>query len=187
MRKLYCYVDETGQDTKGQFFLVAVVLTGPEREELRNILVKIEASTNKGNKKWSKTPIAQKNAYLQSVLKLRLLHKKIFYAEFVQTTDYLGCVIIAVAKGIKQKVTDDYKATVLIDGLDKAQRKIVGARLRRAHIRIDKVRGLREQSDELIRLADAIAGFVRAGLEGKSSVLNFYQMALRQGIIKKLQ
>ena len=26
--KLYCYVDETGQDTQGCLFLVAVVVTG---------------------------------------------------------------------------------------------------------------------------------------------------------------
>ncbi len=26
-KKLYCYADETGQDTKGAFFLVAVVIT----------------------------------------------------------------------------------------------------------------------------------------------------------------
>ncbi len=31
--KLFCYVDETGQDTQGRLFVVAVVVTGSEREE----------------------------------------------------------------------------------------------------------------------------------------------------------
>ena len=46
-KKLYCYVDETGQDTKGRFFLVAIVITGEEREELIKELEKIEATAKK--------------------------------------------------------------------------------------------------------------------------------------------
>jgi hypothetical protein len=33
-QKLYCYVDETGQDTLGQFFIVSVVITEDIREKL---------------------------------------------------------------------------------------------------------------------------------------------------------
>jgi hypothetical protein len=34
MEKLYAYVDETGQETAGAFFLVAVVVAGEERDAL---------------------------------------------------------------------------------------------------------------------------------------------------------
>jgi hypothetical protein len=34
MEKLYAYVDETGQDTKGTLFLLAVVVVGDERDAL---------------------------------------------------------------------------------------------------------------------------------------------------------
>lgn len=33
-QKIYCYVDETGQDTEGDLFLVALVVTGQERDVL---------------------------------------------------------------------------------------------------------------------------------------------------------
>lgn len=33
-QKLYCYVDENGQDTKGDIFIVSIVVTGKERDEL---------------------------------------------------------------------------------------------------------------------------------------------------------
>jgi hypothetical protein len=33
--KLYCYVDETGQDTLGKFFIVAIVVAGNQRDELQ--------------------------------------------------------------------------------------------------------------------------------------------------------
>ncbi|MDP2909665.1 MAG: hypothetical protein Q8N69_01165 [bacterium] len=43
MQKLYCYVDETGQDTKSEFFIVVVVVNDENQELLRGNLCKIEA------------------------------------------------------------------------------------------------------------------------------------------------
>lgn len=51
MNKLYCYVDETGQDTEGTFFLVALVITGSERDELRKFLIHAETNSKKGKLK----------------------------------------------------------------------------------------------------------------------------------------
>ena len=31
-QKFYCYVDETGQDTQGELFIVSVVIADQERE-----------------------------------------------------------------------------------------------------------------------------------------------------------
>ena len=42
-QKLYCYVDETGQDTEGRLFLVSVVITEQEREEFARELEQIES------------------------------------------------------------------------------------------------------------------------------------------------
>ncbi len=42
-QKLYCYVDETGQDTEGHLFLVSVVVTEQERESFARELERIEA------------------------------------------------------------------------------------------------------------------------------------------------
>jgi hypothetical protein len=47
MQKLYCYVDETGQQPEGRFFLVSVVVTGPERDALNTALERIEHATGK--------------------------------------------------------------------------------------------------------------------------------------------
>jgi len=39
MQKLYCYVDESGQDTEGEISFVSIVITGTERDGLhkRNV------------------------------------------------------------------------------------------------------------------------------------------------------
>ena len=48
MQKLYCYVDETGQNTKGRLFIVSVIVTEGEREELARQLEEIEKASKKG-------------------------------------------------------------------------------------------------------------------------------------------
>ena len=57
MQKLYCYVDESGQDTKGDLFLVSVVITEEERDELRRKLIKIEKTSQKGQRKWMQSEV----------------------------------------------------------------------------------------------------------------------------------
>ena len=59
-QKLYCYVDETGQDTKGDLFLVALVVTGSERDELIREAERIEETSGKGLMKWRKTALSRK-------------------------------------------------------------------------------------------------------------------------------
>jgi hypothetical protein len=46
-QKLYAYVDESGQDSKGQIFIVSVVVVGQRRDELRKKLRAIERTSNK--------------------------------------------------------------------------------------------------------------------------------------------
>ena len=53
--KLYAYVDESRQDTRGRFFLVAVVITEQERDVLRRQLAEIERTSGKETHKWTKT------------------------------------------------------------------------------------------------------------------------------------
>ena len=51
MQKLYCYVDETGQDTKGKLFIISIVLTERERDELEKRIEEIEQKSGKGKLK----------------------------------------------------------------------------------------------------------------------------------------
>jgi hypothetical protein len=45
---------------------------------------------------------------------------------------------------------------------------------------VKKIRGLRDESDEFIRLADATAGFVRDALEGQAVARDLYARAVQQ-------
>jgi hypothetical protein len=51
--------------------------------------------------------------------------------------------------------------------------------LRQLNVRVRKVRGINDQSDQFIRLADALAGFVSDSLEGEVVLRELYNQALK--------
>lgn len=61
------------------------------------------------------------------------------------------------------------------------------AQLQPQQIRVEKLRGLNEHSDALMRLADALAGFVRHGLEGRVPLATLLVESQRQGILHLTQ
>jgi hypothetical protein len=68
-QKLYCYVDETGQDTYGKFFLVSVLLHDQRiKEKLEPLLEEIEKRAGKGKMKWLSTPLHIKEKFLQELV-----------------------------------------------------------------------------------------------------------------------
>lgn len=184
--KLYCYIDETGQDTKGQFFLVSIVITGPERDTVIAELEHIEQASKKGLIKWHKASFDRKLEYLNAVLSNPSFKGRIFFSHYSQTTSYVELTVYSTAKAILERAKDDYKATVVVDGLRRNEVAHFARELRKLHIRVKKVRGVRDESNALIRLADAIAGFVRDALEGKPYAQKPYQEAKDKGILKEV-
>lgn len=66
-QKLYCFVDETGQDTQGDFFLVAVVID-EQPDDLRSALEQIEEASKKGLRKWFHAGKERRHPYIQQVV-----------------------------------------------------------------------------------------------------------------------
>ncbi len=99
--KLYCYVDETGQDTKGKLFVVSVVITGKERREIVKYLERIENDTEKRATKWKNTHIKKKIDYIERIANGDVFKGKIFYRLSKNTISYKEATILAVASAIK--------------------------------------------------------------------------------------
>lgn len=187
MQKLYCYVDETGQDTQGALFIVSVVIAEAEREELRKMLEQIEIDTEKGRVKWTKARDEARVAYIRRVLANPVFKSKLVYASYENTTDYLPRTVLTTARAITTVAEQDYKATIFVDGLPRSQTRWFGSELRHLRIRTKKVRGVRrEEASPLIRLADALCGFVRAAMEGREELDALLQRALAEGYIREI-
>ena len=67
IKKLYCYVDENGQDTEGRIFIVSVVVMGDKRDELLRFCEKLEQESGKGKFKWGKAKHKLRLEYVRRV------------------------------------------------------------------------------------------------------------------------
>jgi hypothetical protein len=186
-QKLHCFVDETGQDTKGELFIVAVVVDDVDPEALRQILAQIEEKSPKGARKWYKTNRERRLAYISRIVDSGAFTNKIFFAHYQQTLEFFGLTIDTIAKAIELVAEESYEATVLIDGLSKSMRQHATEQLRKKSVKVRKLRGIDDESDALIRLADAMAGFVRLGLEGDAEFRSLFDQAISAQIIREVK
>ncbi len=180
--KLYCYVDESGQDTQGRLFVVSVVVTGSERAHLQRLCAQIEDESGKGERKWSKTARTRRIAYVLALLAQPDLTGKLYFEVFEDTKDYLQVTVETVARVLAAKEAAGYSATVFVDGLSRPLERAVGLHLRRLGAHVKKTRGLDEVNDPLMRLADAVCGLVRAGWEGDPELHALWRQGLSQGV-----
>lgn len=186
-QKLYCYVDESGQDTQGEFFIVSVVVTDRKRDRIVELCERIERETRKGRVKWIKANHAKRVEYIRRVLQEPTLKGKLNVAIYRNSKEYLPLTVLTIARAIVANAQAEYKATILIDGLPHSKERWVGSELRHLHIQVRKVRGLRkDENDALIRLADALCGFVRAGIEGNPELEELYERGKQTGFLREL-
>lgn len=184
-QKLYAYVDESGQETQGEIFLVSVVVIDEQRDQLRKMLRKIEQKSRK-NKKWAKERRARREAYIRQIVESKQFTNRMYYSHYRHSRDYVPLTILSTAAAIIHHAQSPYHVDVWIDGLNKHERNRFTAGLRKLDIKIPRqARGLKDEADEFIRLADAVAGFVRDGLEGDDIMSPLYKKALRNKIIQK--
>lgn len=120
---LFCYVNETGQDTQGRLFIVAVVVTESERDDLRQQCGAIELESGKGQRKWVKSKQARRLAYIRQVLDIPVLHGKLCFLASYDHVDYLGATVRAVTGSLRLVESGEFQATVLIDGLQRSEER----------------------------------------------------------------
>jgi hypothetical protein len=184
--KLYCYVDETGQDTKGALFIVVVLILQEEKDALEKYLESIEVQSGKGKRKWIKSRDKEKFAYLSLFQDNQQFQKSVFYSEYGSTTEYERMTVETIENAINaylvQHTIVEYKATIVIDGLNQKMEQRVAVSLRKAGIQIRKVRGEKDDNNALLRLSDAIAGDIREAKEADNTAKK-YMLSLSRGKI----
>ena len=188
MNNIYCYVDESGQDTHGDFFSVSVIMvnTVQLRDEGERRLLSVERGTGKGISKWTNTNYVRRENYLRSITDLTELKDCIFYAIHIDTRDYISSTVDTIDRAIRQHVSDKYRVTIVIDGLDKKTVREIAKRLKQGGVVCRKVRGVKDESSAWIRLADAIAGFSRHAYENKPYTLSLYHEIQQRGFLIQL-
>lgn len=166
--KLYCYVDETGQDISAHqgrtpFFAVSVVVTNSERAELERICEYYETVSKKGKFKWGKAEAQRRLEYLRLILedkRFASLLRVVVFGDVQRKFD--EATYTAIAYAIRHDAPPDYKAYIYVDALAHDKRTYYRKGLHRFGIPTGEIKGIaRDESSALIRLADAVAGATR--------------------------
>lgn len=82
VQKLYAYVDESGQDTSSNFFVVVAVVTVAEQAQLRKALADIERTARTGHKKWHKLRHSNRMHYLSLIVEKEIAAGNVYYAHY---------------------------------------------------------------------------------------------------------
>ena len=162
MQKLYCYVDETGQETVGAIFIVSIVVIDKEKDQLLKLCEQLETLSGKHKDKWGATKHDRRMRYLRHIFADDRFKGKLRYSLFRHTREYDASSVEAIAKAVLwDKPVKSYTSIIYVDGLSKTKRRDYAVALRRFGIPIRKVMGVaKDESNAFTRLADSIAGFV---------------------------
>lgn len=167
-QKIYCYVDETGQDLRADFFIVVAVVNDEKQNPLRRRLEKLEDFVKIGKRKWKEAKRSRK--YLkrsQKYLKLALKEKIaiVYFRHFSKPVRYYDAITEVIEKAVLRNVKRDYQTIIYIDGIDKKNALEIGNVLRKREIKAERPRRATDQGEPFIRLADRWAGCIRGFFE----------------------
>lgn len=185
--KLCCYVDETGQDTEGRFFLVCAVVLGQSiRDDLEMVLEGIEEKTKKKKLKWGNTIVNVKKDFLQEIAKTDGLKQTLFYSVYRNTKRYAYLTSETVAKAVKATTKEECFVLIVVDGMNKKEIEKMRADMKTLGIRYRHIRGMKDEQNVFLRLADSLAGFIRDYLEGKKYAQVFFDDFVKRGFLQEI-
>ena len=181
------YVDESGQDTGGDLFIVAGVAV-KNSDELRRRCVSLESTSGKGKVKWAKAKRKMRLAYLRTAVSdVSSFGGPVFYSVFRKTTDYDGATVEGIAQAVHKLSIPDSSVFVYVDALGNKKGHSYKTRLRKLGCSVKKVRGKKDENEPLIRLADAVAGAAAELLKYDSEDLGeIFSQAKQQGTLVEL-
>lgn len=185
-QKIYCYVDETGQDVGSVFFIVVAVIVADNSNTVRELLIKIERMGKIGVAKWHKLRNEDRIQFLSAILEIRNVEFKIYFGQYRKNLSFFLPLVETIDKSIKDYAPKDYKAIVCVDGIDKQKAQELTMVLRDKGINLKYVRTARDQSEPLIRLADRWAGCIRLGTKGHQKYSDLMLEAIRKGLLNQV-
>ena len=186
MQKLYCYVDESGQDPLSEIFIVVAVVSSRDQEFLRTELSTVESMAKTGHRKWHKSKSARRLKYLELVLQKKICRGEIYFGKYRKPLPYFLPLLETLEKAIMDSGVKEYRAIVYVDGIDKKKAAELTNALRIRGINLELVRSRRDESEPLIRLADMWAGCIRSSVLGNKDSEAIFRQAKKLVYLKEL-
>jgi hypothetical protein len=184
-KKVYCFVDETGQDTQGRLFIVSVVVP-EDKDGLLAYVEDVEVRSGKEKFKWGKADPDKRLQYLTELLTQKKYQFKVCFSINKKTREYRSLTVFTIAKSIRSfKNFSQYKFVIIVDALGESDRRFFGSQLRDLGVPSKKVKGVkRDESNALIRLADSMCGFIRDVVEDNDKrLVKLYEEAIKEKVL----
>ncbi|MDO8668612.1 MAG: hypothetical protein Q7K35_06045 [bacterium] len=162
---------------------MVTVVSDKEQQLLRDALIAIESLAGTGRLKWHKSRHERRMKYLEMVLQRKIGQGEVFYGKYKKPLPYFFPMLETIKQAIVNKATGNYRAIISVDGLDKKKAAELTNALRIGGLKLEMVRGRRDESEPLIRLADMWAGCVRDAFLSGGQAKIFYERARKTGYL----
>jgi Protein of unknown function (DUF3800) len=186
MQKIYCYVDETGQDIKSEFFIVVAVVNDQDQNLLRSRLYKIESLTKIGKRKWHKSSYDKRKQYLNLLIKEGVCEGDIYFGYYKKPIPYFLPMLEVIEKAVINKAKEDYRTIVYVDGIDRKKANELTNALRVRKVKLELVKSKRGESEPLIRLTDRWAGCIRLSFLNIKDYRDILEKAKNKKYVKEV-
>jgi hypothetical protein len=113
------------------------------------------------------------------VLEKNVVPGGVFFGAYPKPLPYFFPFVEVIERAIKMMGRKHYTARILIDGIDRQKAREITNALRLRDVCLETVKGRRDESEPLIRLADMWAGCVRAAALGSREEEELLDRALR--------
>lgn len=185
IKKIYCYVDETGQDP-GEVFVVVAVIVASNVEAIRERLHDLEKSVKIGVTKWHKSSYKYRIAFLEGFLRQDNSDLHIYFIKAQKPVLYYAPTLEVIQQALSAHSKPSTQAIICIDGLDELSAKKFTNSLRTKNLKVKLAKGLRDESESLIRLADRWAGCIRMALSGNKDCEALVNRAKKKNVLKEI-
>ncbi len=185
-QKLFCYLDETGQDDRSALFIVVAVVSAGDQEALRSALMRLEQQSKIGGKKWHKLRSPEREQFLATLVQAGIAAGELFFSRHQKPVSFFPPLVETLAKAILAVAAEDYQAVIYVDGIDRKKARELTSALRARGLKAQEVRSARDESEPLIRLADRWAGCLRSGFEANPRAQALVKQALALGYLNEV-
>jgi len=186
MQKLYCYVDETGQDAGSKLFIVAAVIVTANINAVRERLEKLEKETGINIVKWHKAAYQYRIRFIEEFLRQDNTDLRIYFLTVKKPVFYWLPTVEILQRSIPPNSSSGMQAIVCVDGLDKISAKKITNALRTKILKIKLAKGVRDESEACIRLADRWVGCIRMALAGNEQCKILVNRAEKRDVLKEV-
>jgi len=185
-QKIYCYVDETGQDAGSKVFIVVAAVVKGKPEVVRLSLSKLERRLKIGNKKWHKSRHKDRINFISNFLEEKFNHLQIYFGRFKKPSPYFFPTFEVIQKSLEFYSQEPIEAIIYVDGQDSISAKKMTNALRSKRLHLNLVKGLRDETEVLIRLADRWAGCLRLAFLGDDECRDLVTKAKNISLLKEI-